>query len=75
MAKRILVIYGHPLRDSFSSALGAAYVEGARSVGADVREVFVHELAFDPVLHQRRPEETRAFPWLKRIAEAPHKFF
>jgi len=52
MAKRILVVYGHPLRDSFNSALGASYVEGAKEAGAEVREVFVHELTFDPVLHQ-----------------------
>ncbi len=52
MAKRILAIYGHPLRDSFNSALGAAYVDGAKGAGADVRTVSVHDLTFDPVLHQ-----------------------
>jgi putative NADPH-quinone reductase len=46
------VVYGHPLRDSFNTALGAAYVEGARSSGADIRELHVHDLTFDPVLHQ-----------------------
>ena len=52
MAKRILVVYGHPLRDSFNSTLATAYAEGARSSGAEVREAFVDELTFDPVLHQ-----------------------
>jgi NAD(P)H dehydrogenase (quinone) len=51
MSKRILMVYGHPLRDSFNTALGTAYVEGARAGGAEIRELFVHDLVFDHVLH------------------------
>ena len=49
---RILVVHGHPMQESFCTAVGKAYAEGARAAGAEVHELFVHELEFDPVLHR-----------------------
>lgn len=46
----IAVILGHPDTGSFCGAIARAYVSGARSAGAEVREVNLGELAFDPVL-------------------------
>lgn len=51
MDSKILLIDGHPLRDSFCSALGEAYAAGARAAGAEVRTVRVQDLVFDPILH------------------------
>lgn len=79
MTKRVLVIHGHPLRDSFSSALATAYAEGARGAGADVHETFVHELAFDPVLHQAyraiQPLEPDLLKFQTEIMWAEHLVF
>jgi putative NADPH-quinone reductase len=52
MGRRILIIQGHPdgLREHFCHALAAAYAEGAREGGHEVREIRVAELDF-PLLH------------------------
>jgi len=49
--KKILVILGHPRKDSLCGALAAAYAGTARAAGAEVRELALADLAFDPVLH------------------------
>ena len=49
--KKILVVLGHPRKDSLCGALAAAYVEAARGAGAEVRELTLAELPFDTVLH------------------------
>jgi putative NADPH-quinone reductase len=48
MSKKILVILGQPQRQSFGAALAQAYADGARASGAEVRELFLGELTFDP---------------------------
>src|SRR3970040_388843 len=48
MPKKILVILGQPQRQSFGAALAQAYAEGARASGAEVRELFLGDLKFDP---------------------------
>lgn len=50
MTKRILVILGHPRRDSFCGAIGNSYVEGAKAAGNEVQQIFLGDLSFDPVL-------------------------
>ncbi|PID43656.1 MAG: NADPH:quinone reductase [Gammaproteobacteria bacterium] len=52
MGKKILVILGHPDTTSFCASLAKEYTDGARSAGADVRELRLGELKFDPVLWQ-----------------------
>lgn len=49
MAK-ILVVVGHPRRESLCAALAAAYAEAARGSGAEVEVLALADLAFDPVL-------------------------
>lgn len=49
--KKILVILGHPRKDSLCGALATAYAGTARAAGAEVRELALADLAFDPVLH------------------------
>lgn len=51
MSKRILVVLGHPARDSFCAALANAYIAGANASGHEVQLISVGDLNFDPVLH------------------------
>ncbi len=48
--KKILIINGHPDKESFNFALAEAYKKGAISSGADVQEIVVRDLAFNPNL-------------------------
>ena len=50
--RKVTVIQGHPLADSFCAALTGAYVTGAREAGAEVREHSTAQMEFDPVLHR-----------------------
>lgn len=50
--KRILVILGHPARESFGEALAKAYAKGARDAGAEVRELSLRDMRFDMNLRE-----------------------
>ena len=50
MRKKILLILAHPAHASFCGALARAYLEGANKSGAEVRELVLADLRFDPVL-------------------------
>jgi len=50
MKKKITVILGHPSRESFCSAIMQSYVEGAKEAGAEVKEIYMGDLKFDPTL-------------------------
>lgn len=54
MAKRILIVIGHPakLRKRFSEALAEAYQQGAQRAGYEVRLVNISQLNFDQILHE-----------------------
>lgn len=72
MARRILIIIGHPDPDPkrLCRALAAAYAEGARSAGHDVRLIDVATLDF-PLLRTMEEFEQRAVPvTLEHAAEA-----
>lgn len=47
---KIAVLLGHPDVTSYCGSLVRAYAAGARSSGAEVREINLAELKFDPVL-------------------------
>jgi putative NADPH-quinone reductase len=51
MSKRILVILGHPVNESFCGALANSYVDGAKAAGHDVQLIALGHLTFDPLLH------------------------
>ena len=59
MTKRILVVLGQPDRKSYGGALAAAYADGARAAGAEVREIFLGEIRFNaaPLPGQLKPGE------------------
>jgi putative NADPH-quinone reductase len=48
--KKILVINGHPNRDSFNFGLFDAYKNGALASGADIKEIVITDLIFNPNL-------------------------
>jgi len=50
MQKKIVIINGHPTRDSFNSGIVKAYKEGAEQSGAEVREITIGDLNFNPNL-------------------------
>jgi putative NADPH-quinone reductase len=49
--KRILIINGHPDKDSFCTELANAYKKGADRSGAECKLVNLIDLQFDPILH------------------------
>lgn len=48
--KKIALIQGHPNLESYNQALGAQYREAAEAAGAEVREINIAEMDFDPNL-------------------------
>lgn len=57
--KKILIINGHPNKESFNKALAEAYKNGAQHANAEVREIVIADLKFNPNLqfgYQKRTE-------------------
>lgn len=57
--KKILIINGHPNRDSFNFGLAKAYKEGALQSGSEIQEIIIADLTFDANLqfgYQKRME-------------------
>ena len=48
--KKILIINGHPDKESFNFGIADAYKKGAIASGAEVKEIIVRELNFNPNL-------------------------
>lgn len=70
MTKKILVIVGQPQRSSYGTALARAYAEGARESGAQVWELHLGELAFDPCRPVGSHAPAELEPDLRRAQEA-----
>lgn len=57
--KKILIINGHPNKDSFNAGLAGAYQSGAEQSGAEIKEITIRNLSFNPNLqfgYQKRME-------------------
>ncbi|WP_426479401.1 NAD(P)H-dependent oxidoreductase [Chryseobacterium sp. CBSDS_008] len=57
--KKIAIINGHPNKDSFNFGVAEAYRLGAAETGAEVREIVIRDLNFNPNLqfgYQKRME-------------------
>ena len=48
--KKIALINGHPNNESLNFALAAAYKKGAKNSGAEVKEIIIRDLDFNPNL-------------------------
>lgn len=57
--KKIALINGHPNNESFNFALAEAYKNGAENSGAEIKEIIIRDLDFNPNLqfgYQKRME-------------------
>ncbi|HUT81395.1 MAG TPA: NAD(P)H-dependent oxidoreductase [Candidatus Bathyarchaeia archaeon] len=50
MTKKILVILGHPTKESLNNALADAYIKGVKEADAEVDCLCIRDLKFDPNL-------------------------
>ena len=50
--KKIFIILGHPLKDSYSGCLASAYETGAKEAGNKVKRIDIEDLQFDPMLYK-----------------------
>ncbi len=66
----MLVILGHANTDSLCGALAAAYARGAATRGAEVRELHLGSLSFDPILRRGYAAEQPLEPDLLDAQEA-----
>ncbi len=77
--KKILLILGHPNKDTYCGALLRQYKRGAMSSGAEVRELIIADLKFDPILYRGYLEVQELEPDLveaqKLICWADHLVF
>ena len=48
--KKVVIIQGHPDSESFNQALGESYKKGALAGGAEVKEIIIRDLDFNPNL-------------------------
>lgn len=67
--KKILVINGHPDKESFCAALAEAYKKGAQGSGAEVKEIIVADLRFNPNLQFGYRKRTELEPALLEARE------
>lgn len=60
--KKILIINGHPDAESYCFGLAAAYKKGALSSGAEVKEITIRDLDFNPNLQYGYRKRTALEP-------------
>lgn len=69
MAKKVLIILGHPNKETFCGSLAENYKKGALKSGAEVKEISISDLRFDPVLHRGYKEVQELEPDLVQAQE------
>ncbi|MFK7811747.1 MAG: NAD(P)H-dependent oxidoreductase [Maribacter sp.] len=67
---KILVINGHPDKESYNNALAASYMKGAKESGAEVQEINISELSFNPNLEFGYRKRTDLEPDLLKAQES-----
>jgi NAD(P)H dehydrogenase (quinone) len=76
MAKKILIINAHPNKDAFNFGIAAAYKKGAEDSGAEVQEIVIADLVFNPNLkygyQQRTAQEPDLIASWQKIKWADH---
>ncbi|MGO3707544.1 MAG: NAD(P)H-dependent oxidoreductase [Mesonia hippocampi] len=74
--KQVLVINGHPDKESFNYALAEAYIKGANKADAILSQINISELRFDPNLkfgYRKRMElEPDLIDAIDKIKKADH---
>lgn len=69
MSKKVLIILGHPNKETFCGSLAESYKKGALKSGAEVKEISISDLEFDPVLHRGYKEIQELEPDLVEAQE------
>lgn len=69
MSKRIAVIIGHPDKESFNFALAESYKKGAKKSDAEIREIVIGDLNFNPNLQFGYRKRTELEPDLINAQE------
>lgn len=57
MPRKVLIILAHPRKNSLCAALAAAYRRGAIAAGAELKELLLSDMRFDPLARTARPED------------------
>lgn len=69
---KVLVVLGHPRRDSLCGALAASYAEGARAAGLTVQRLDLADLTFDLSVRTPSPRDQVLEPDLRRAQALVH---
>ncbi len=79
MGKKILIVNGHPNKESLNFALVEAYKKGALESGAEIKEINIADLQFNPNLQYGYKKRTELEPDLleswDKIKWAEHLVF
>lgn len=67
--KKIVLINGHPNNESFNFALAEAYKKGAENSGAEIKEIIIRNLDFNPNLQFGYQKRTNQEPDLIKAWE------
>ncbi|KFE97173.1 NAD(P)H-dependent oxidoreductase [Chryseobacterium luteum] len=67
--KKILVINGHPDKDSFNAVLAQSYIKSAMAAGSEVRYIAIGELDFNPNLQFGYRQRMELEPDLEKALE------
>lgn len=70
MNKRILIIVGHPDKESYNFALAESYEKGAEKSGAEIRKIAISDLDFNPNLEFGYRKRTELEPDLLASQES-----
>lgn len=62
MSKKILIINGHPNSESFNFGIAEEYKKGAISTGAEIKEIVIADLDFNPNLKYGYRKRTELEP-------------
>lgn len=70
MSKKILIVLGHPKKDSFCGALAQAYTEATEAAGNQVRFIALGKINFDPVIRGIYKDSQELEPDLVKAQES-----